>query len=58
MSDDAETGKRAFQPLSDLVPDNDTTQVIEYNHVNDDTLGFCEDGGRKPGWHVGLRTVD
>ena len=58
MSGDAEAGRRAFQPLYDLEPDDDTTQVVGYNHLNDDTAAFCEDGGRKPGWHVGLQTLD
>ena len=58
MSGDAEAGRRAFQPLYDLEPDDDTTQVVAYSHLNDDTAGFCEDGGRKPGWHVGLQTLD
>ncbi|KAI9836334.1 MAG: hypothetical protein M1837_003401 [Sclerophora amabilis] len=58
MSGDAEAGKRAFQPLYDLGPYNDTTTVMAYNRLNDDTLEFCEDGGRKPGWHVGLQTLD
>ena len=58
MSGDAEAGRNAFQSLYDLEPDDDTTEVMEYNHLNDDTAGFCEDGGRKPGWHVGLETLD
>lgn len=58
MSGDAEAARAAFQPLYDLEPDEDTTQVVRYNHLNDDTAAFCQDGGRKPGWHTGLRTLD
>ena len=58
MAGDAEAGRRAFQPLQDLEPDDDSTQVLAYNRLNDDTEQLCEDGGRKPGWHVGLKTLD
>lgn len=58
MRGDVEAGRRAFQSLYDLQPDNDTTAVVTYDHINDDTIELCEDGGRKPGWHVGLRTLD
>ena len=58
MRGDAEAGRRAFQSFYDLEPESDTTEVLAYNRLNDDTVGLCEDGGRKPGWHVGLRTLD
>ena len=58
MRGDAEAGRRAFQSFYDLEPESDNTQVQAYNRLNDDTVGLCEDGGRKPGWHVGLRTLD
>lgn len=58
MRGDVEAGRRAFQSLYDLEPDSDSTEVLAYNHLNDDTIELCEDGGRKPGWHVGLQTHD
>ena len=57
-SRDAEAGRRAFQSLYDLEPEVDTIQVVTYTHLNDDTAAFCQDSGRKPGWHTGLKTLD
>lgn len=58
MRGDAEAGRQAFQSFYALEPGSDGTEVVAYNRLNDDTIGLCEDGGRKPGWHVGLKTLD
>ncbi|CAI6339305.1 unnamed protein product [Periconia digitata] len=58
MRADVEAARTACQTLYALHPENDTTGILEYNHLNDDTIGLCEDGGRKPAWHVGLKTLD
>jgi hypothetical protein len=58
MSSDPQKGRDAFRSLYDLEPDVDTTQLLDYVHVNDDTAALCEKGGRKPGWMTGLRTHD
>ncbi|KAK6367981.1 hypothetical protein LTS17_010134 [Exophiala oligosperma] len=55
---DAEAGKKAFKPLYDLDPFSDTTQVMPTTDLNSYVDGFCEVGGRKPGWHVGLKSLD
>lgn len=57
-SADPQKGRDAFRALYDLSPDQDTTTLLEYNHINDDTEFLCEDGGRKPGWFTGLRYFD
>ena len=58
MAPDAAAGREAFSALYALEPDDDTTQIYAHTHLNDDTAAFCEDGGRKPGWHTGLRRLD
>ena len=55
---DAEAGRKAFKPLYDLGPLSDTTQVLPTNNLNSFVDGFCEPGGRKPGWSVGLKSLD
>lgn len=57
-SSDPQAGRDAFRTLYDVGPDDDTTELLEYDHINDDTEFLCEDGGRKPGWFTGLRTFD
>ncbi|KAI1270443.1 FAD-binding domain-containing protein [Xylariaceae sp. FL1019] len=51
-------GREAFKSLYDLDPIISFAGVLEYNHVNDDTDYFCVKGGRKPSWHVGLKSLD
>lgn len=58
MAPDAVAGREAFRTLYALEPEDDTTQMFSHVHLNDDTAAFCEDGGRKPGWYTGLRTLD
>ncbi|KAI9669063.1 MAG: hypothetical protein M1831_000655 [Alyxoria varia] len=58
MRGDVAAGRAAFRSLYDLQPDEDTTEVLDYNRLNDDTAELCETGGSKPGWHVGLQTLD
>ncbi|VUC28050.1 unnamed protein product [Clonostachys rosea] len=58
MPGDADAGREAFKPLYDIGPDQETVELTSYPHLNDDTDGLCEDGGRKPGWFTGLRTFD
>ena len=58
MRGDAEAGRRAFQSLYDLGPDEDTTQILSYPDINNDTEELCTPGGRKPGWFTGLATFD
>ncbi|CAM1502377.1 Fc.00g043610.m01.CDS01 [Cosmosporella sp. VM-42] len=58
MTGDEEAGREAFEAFYDLEPDEDTTQIVYYNHMNDDTTTLCEKGGRKPGWSTGLKTYD
>ena len=55
---DAAAGKKAFKPLYDLGPLSDTTQVMPTTQLNSYVDGFCQPGGRKPGWHVGLKSLD
>jgi hypothetical protein len=55
MSSSAEIGRQAFRLLYDLEPISDSTTVVAYDHINDDTVALCEKGGRKPGWFTGLR---
>lgn len=58
LGDNEEAGRVAFQSFYDLGPDNDTSEVVIYNRLNDDTIELCEDGGNKPGWHSGLQTAN
>ncbi|KAJ3540529.1 hypothetical protein NM208_g5025 [Fusarium decemcellulare] len=58
MRGDAEAGREAFRSLYNLEPDDDTTQIMTYPHINDDTDALCVKGGRKPGWFTGLETFD
>ncbi|PVI05760.1 FAD-binding domain-containing protein [Periconia macrospinosa] len=58
MRGDVKAAREAYQSLYALDPVSDTTRVLQYNHLNDDTIELCEDGGRKPAWHVGLKKLD
>ncbi|KAK3681216.1 hypothetical protein LTR37_020930 [Vermiconidia calcicola] len=57
-SSNPEDGRTAFRALYNLDPDQDTTELLDYDHINEDTEFLCEDGGRKPGCSTGLRTFD
>ena len=58
LADDAEAGRAAFASLYALQPERDTTEIVEYDRLNDDTEELCRPGGRKPGWHVGMRSLE
>ncbi|KAK3717730.1 hypothetical protein LTR37_005501 [Vermiconidia calcicola] len=57
-SSNPEDGRTAFRALYNLDPDQDTTELLDYDHTNGSTEFLCEDGGRKPGCSTGLRTFD
>lgn len=58
LGDDEEAGRMAWADVLALEPLTNETGLLPYTRLNDDTEALCEDGGRKPGWHVGLRTLD
>ncbi|VUC29390.1 unnamed protein product [Clonostachys rosea] len=59
LDDDADAAEAAFQPLFDIGPEQTTLiGVIDYARMNDGSDDFCEDGGRKPTWLVGLKSLD
>jgi hypothetical protein len=50
--------RAAWAPIFDLGPYSEITEILEHNHINDGVDPFCVNGGRKPSWHVGLKTLD
>lgn len=58
MGDDEEAGRQAWADVFTLEPLSDGTGLLPYTMLNDVTEELREDGGRKPGWHVGLRTLE
>lgn len=58
LDDDADAAEAAFKPLLGLGPDQKTTEITEYSHLNDGSDPFCELDGSKPTWQVGLKTLD
>lgn len=57
QSDNVEEALQAWKPLFDLGPVQNQTGLVEYAHMNDAVDDFCQDGGRKPTWQVGLETL-
>ncbi|KAI1320504.1 FAD-binding domain-containing protein [Xylariaceae sp. FL0255] len=50
--------REAFKPLFDIGPVSYFPEILAYNHINDASDDFCIPGGRKPSWHVGLKSLD
>jgi FAD/FMN-containing dehydrogenase len=59
LDGDADAAEAAFQPLFNIGPDQTMLiGVMDYARMNDAVDAFCEDGGRKPTWLVGLKSLD
>ncbi|KAJ8128233.1 hypothetical protein O1611_g5401 [Lasiodiplodia mahajangana] len=53
-----EVGREKFASILDIGPSLDTTEVIAYNTWNSAGDAFCTDGGRKPSYTTGVKTLD
>ncbi|KAJ5116051.1 hypothetical protein N7456_000399 [Penicillium angulare] len=50
-------GRAAFMAFLELGPSQDTTTELQYPHWNDGAASFCEKGGYKPSYSVGLANM-
>ncbi|KAK6362674.1 hypothetical protein TWF730_000129 [Orbilia blumenaviensis] len=53
-----EAARKAFKPLLDLKFIADTTGPVAWNELNASGDFFCEKGGRKPAYSVGLKRMN